>query len=74
MRGNTMHEENRGMETGRSSDLRQDMIRILDCLLNSEGRKCESCKKCEDVDVCCFLTDAVIVYKHRGRKRTDSVL
>ncbi len=59
------------MDSGTNPDLKEDLIKILDCLLNSEGRKCDACKKCEDVDVCCFLTDAVIVYKHKGRKKSD---
>ena len=49
---------------------REEIIKILDCLLNSEGRKCDACKGCKDVEVCCFLTDAVIVYKHKSRKKS----
>lgn len=62
------------MDSYTNTDLKEDIIKTLDCLLDSEGRKCDACKKCEDVDVCCFLTDAVIVYKHKGRKKSNSVL
>jgi hypothetical protein len=47
--------------------LREDITRILECLLNSDERKCNSCKKCEDIDACCFLTDAVFVCKQKMR-------
>jgi len=59
------------MDSSTDPDLKGALIEILDCLLNSEGRKCDACKKCDDVDVCCFLTDAVIVYKHKDRKKRD---
>jgi hypothetical protein len=62
------------MDSRTDPDIRGDIIKILDCLLNSEGSKCDSCKGCEDVEVCCFLTDAVIVYKHKVRKKFKPVL
>ena len=58
------------MNSRANSDLKENVIKILDCLLNSEGRKCDACKGCSDVEVCCFLTDAVIVYKQKGRKKS----
>ncbi len=60
------------MNIGTNPNLREDITKILDCLLNSEERKCDSCKKCEDVDVCCFLTDAVFVSKHKMRRKSNS--
>jgi hypothetical protein len=62
------------MDSHTDPDIREDMIKILNCLLTGEGRKCDACKGCEDVEVCCFLTDAVIVYKHKNRKKFRTVL
>ncbi|RJQ48158.1 MAG: hypothetical protein C4538_04345 [Nitrospiraceae bacterium] len=62
------------MDTKADSDIKKDLIKILDCILRNVERKCDTCKECADVDVCCFITDAIIVYKHRGRKHTGSAL
>ena len=61
------------MEISANKDVRENITSILDCLLKNEVRKCDTCRDCEDVDVCCFLTDAVIISKHKGRKESASV-
>ena len=35
---------------------------MIACLLNQEDK---ICKKCNDVDVCNFLTEAIFVYRHK---------
>ena len=35
---------------------------MLDCMLNQKDR---CCKKCNDVSVCIFLTEAVFAYRNR---------
>ncbi len=35
--------------------------RMLDCMLNQNEK---SCKKCRDVHVCSFLTEAVFAYRN----------
>jgi hypothetical protein len=62
------------MDKSTNKDVRENIISILDCLLKNEERKCNTCRNCEDVDVCCFLTDAVIVCKHKSSNKSDSVL
>jgi len=60
------------MDIKTTEALREDITRILECLLNSEERKCNSCKKCEDVDTCCYLTEAVFVCKQNMRINSRS--
>ncbi len=48
------------------------MSGMLKCLLNKEEVNCKKCKNCEDVDVCCFLMESVIVYKHKEMRKTGS--
>jgi hypothetical protein len=59
------------MDKSTNKDVRENIISILDCLLKNEARKCASCKNCEDVDVCCFLTDAVVVANNYKKRKTD---
>ena len=59
------------MDINTNKDVRDNIISILDCLLHHEERKCSACKNCEDVDVCCFLTDAVVVCKNYKKRNTD---
>ncbi len=60
------------MSTHTHKDVRENIISILDCLLKNEERKCDTCRNCGDVDVCCFLTDAVIICKHKDTKESGS--
>jgi hypothetical protein len=43
---------------------------MLECLLNKDKMKCKKCKSCEEVDVCCFLMESVIVYQHKEMRKT----
>jgi hypothetical protein len=40
---------------------------MLECLLGQGKIDCKKCKECEKIDACCFLTDAVFVYKNIKR-------
>ena len=59
------------METRNNKDVKDNIISILDCLLKNEERKCATCKNCEEVDICCFLTDAVVVSKNCKKRKTS---
>lgn len=39
---------------------------MLECLLSQDGMNCNTCKKCNDVDTCCFLMDAVFVIHYKN--------
>ena len=54
-----------------NEEVRGDIISILDCLLKNKQRQCDTCRNCEDVDVCCFLTDAVVVCKNTKKTKND---
>ncbi len=43
---------------------------MLNCLLNKE-LGCKNCKTCESVDVCCFLMEAVVVYKQMKKSKSN---
>ena len=59
------------MDMRDNKEVREDIISILDCLLKNQERKCDTCRNCEDVDVCCFLTDAVVVCKNYKKTKND---
>ena len=42
---------------------------MLECLLNKDETNCNKCKNCENVDVCCYLMESVVVYNHRETKK-----
>ena len=62
--------EREDMDINTDKDVRENIIGILDCLLKNKERKCATCRNCEEVDICCFLTDAVVVCKNYKKRRT----
>ena len=53
-----------------NSEITEGINTLLECLLNKDQISCKKCKECEMVDACCFLMDAVFVYKYQERKLT----
>lgn len=40
----------------------ESLNRMLDCMLTKDGK---TCKKCSDVNICSFLTEAVFTYRQQ---------
>jgi hypothetical protein len=49
------------------SEVTEGINEMLECLLGQGKIGCKKCKECEKVDACCFLTDAVFVYRNIKR-------
>ncbi len=49
---------------------KEEINTMLDCLLNKD-LGCKNCKRCESVDVCCFLMEAVFVYKQIKKSKSN---
>jgi hypothetical protein len=45
---------------------------MLDCLLSKDSG-CKNCKRCESVDVCCFLMEAVFVSQQLDKRKSISI-
>jgi hypothetical protein len=45
---------------------------MLACLLNKNELNCKKCIDCNNVDACCFLMEAVCVYKYSGKNKTNA--
>ena len=53
-----------------NSEITEGINTLLECLLSKDEPSFKKCKECEKVDACCFLMDAVFVYKHQKRMPT----
>lgn len=45
---------------------------MLECLLSKDKMDCNKCKSCEDVDVCFFLMESVVVHRHKEMRKTPA--
>lgn len=52
--------------------IKDNISKMLECLLNKDGMNCKMCKTCNDVDACCFLMDAVFVIHYKENSKTNS--
>ena len=44
---------------------------MLVCMLSEDKKNCKNCKSCKLVDSCCFLTDAVFIYKRIEENKSN---
>jgi hypothetical protein len=56
---------------------RSEIYKMLECVFSKDKIDCKKCKNCENVDACCFLTEAISVYHYKemnkGTKKYNSV-
>ena len=50
--------------------IKKEIIIILDCMLNKDELKCNTC---EQVYTCCYLTEAVITYQSKETFKKENV-
>ena len=52
--------------------IKDNIDKMLECLLEKEGVTCKKCNTCNDVDACCFLMDAVFIVHVKENRKAKS--